>query len=345
MALLFCDSFDHYASTDFLSKWSVSATTANAIGSSGRFNSGFISANSSNSGGYLIKTLQASYGTLIAGFAIKWTGISSTTPSTSADPFFGFLENGTVHIDLRTNGSGIFYVTRNGTTLGTGTTPLTSGVWYYVEMKAVIHDTAGSVELRLNGVTEISLSGIDTRNGANGVITQIKLGCFGNAPQKYFDDLYVCDTSGSVNNDFLGDVRIEALFPNGNGAKSNLVGSDSNSTDNYLLVDEATPNADTDYVESSTVGDKDTYTFTDLTSTAGTVRGIQLLPYARKTDAGTSSIKAVTRLSGTEEDAASDSPLSTSYVYYPDIRETKPGGGAWSISDINSAEFGVKVTA
>jgi hypothetical protein len=68
-----------------------------------------------------------------------------------------------------------------------------------------------------------------------------------------------------------------------------------------------------------------------------------LLPYAAKTNAGVRSIASVARLSGTEVDS-SDKALSVSYAYLPDIRETKPGGGAWSISDVNSAEFGVKVT-
>jgi len=109
-------------------------------------------------------------------------------------------------------------------------------------------------------------------------------------------------------------------------------------------VDETTPNDDTDYVESGTAGDKDTYTYTNLTPTAGTVYGVQILPYVRKTDAGARSIKSIARHSGTEVDGP-EQVLGTSFVYARDIREAKPGGGAWSISDVNGAEFGVKVFA
>jgi hypothetical protein len=147
-----------------------------------------------------------------------------------------------------------------------------------------------------------------------------------------------------VNTDFLGDVRVQALLPTGNGNSSQLVGSDGNSTDNYLLVDEVPPNEDTDYVESATVNDKDTYVFGNLTPTTGTVFGVQIVAEARKTDAGVRSFKSVARLSATEADGP-DTTLSTTYAFYMDKRDTKPGGGSWTITNVNDAEFGVKVTA
>ena len=156
------------------------------------------------------------------------------------------------------------------------------------------------------------------------------------------DDIYVCDDTGGTNNDFLGDIRVEALLPNGNGNSSQFDGSDGNTTDNYLLVDDATPNDDTDYVESPDSGDKDTYAYGNLASSTGSVYGVQICPYARKTESGIRNLKTVARLSGTETDGP-ERPVGDSYAYMPDIRETKPGGGAWSISDVNSAEFGQKV--
>ena len=105
------------------------------------------------------------------------------------------------------------------------------------------------------------------------------------------------------------------------------------------------PNDDTEYVESSTAGHKDTYAYGNLATASGTVYAVQPVPYAKKNDAGPSrSIVSVARLSGTEEDSAVKT-LSTSYAYFGDIRATKPGGGQWTIADVNSAEFGVKVNA
>lgn len=338
--LLFIDGFDHYSSAT--QKWtSTSGDTVPTPSSlAARFGTQGLRITFGNTPGFAVKTLPSSYSTLIVGVAFN---VDSFRLHNTNVYLVALNEGGTNHLTLGLTATGLLEVMRNGTVLATGTTPISTGVWYYAEIKAVIHDSTGAVTVRLNGVNEITGTSLDTRNGGAGVIDTIHL----RNPTSnivWFDDLYVCDTSGSTNNDFLGDVRVEALFPNGNGNSSQLAGSDGNSTDNYLLVDETSPNGDTDYVESSTVGQKDTYAFGNLTSTTGSVYGVQILPYAQKTDAGTRSIASVARLSATEVDSA-DKTLSTTYTYLPDIRETKPGGGAWSITDVNNAEFGVKVTA
>ncbi|MGI0150005.1 MAG: hypothetical protein ACREDF_10815, partial [Thermoplasmata archaeon] len=219
-------------------------------------------------------------------------------------------------------------------------------VFHYIEFKVTISDASGVAVLKINGVTELTGSGLDTQNTTNASADRVLLGLNGSAlnVNTDYDDLYVCDGSGTVNNDFLGDIRCEYIPPNGNGNSSQFVGSDGNSVDNYLLVDEATPNDDTDYVESGTITEKDTYAQGNLTPTSGTVYGVQMLPYARKTDAGVRSIASIARLAAAE-DLSVDKILSTSYSYFPDIRETKPGGGAWTVTDVNNAEFGCKISA
>jgi hypothetical protein len=338
MTLIFVDSFDHYAFADRNLKWSLTGDQGGSL-SSGNGRWGTTCLQFTHGNDYWQKTVPGA-ATYVVGAAHVGFGFSTS------HRFFRFYDSGTEHLYLTVDGTGRVAVYRGGgTLLGTGTTALSSGVYYYLEMKATIHDSTGSVEVRVNGVTEINLTNQDTRNGATANINQIRIGLGVNQgiSTHRIDDFYICDTNGSANNDFLGDVRIQALFPNGNGNSSVLVGSDANSTDNYLLVDETAPNT-SDYVESSTPGDKDTYAFGNLTPTSGTVHGLQVLPFAAKTDAGVRSIASVARLSGTEEDSA-DKALGATYTYHPDIRETKPGGGAWSISDVNSAEFGVKVTA
>jgi hypothetical protein len=153
----------------------------------------------------------------------------------------------------------------------------------------------------------------------------------------------VCDGSGATNNDYLGDIRVECLFPNGDGASSAFVGSDGNSVNNYLLVDETVPNDDTDYVQGTVVGDKDTYAYQDLTTTAGSVYGVNIIPRHRKADAGGRTAVTVGRESGGTEADSSAITILDSYIYNYDIRETKPSGGAWSISEVNGAQFGMKV--
>lgn len=337
MALRFADGFDHYAVGDILAKWTV-VPTGPASMITGRFGSGqaarFAAWNRT-----VTKVIDAQ-ATWIVGFAFRSAAL------VTSGVLVRFLDGAVVHVDLRLDASGHLFFTRNGTTIGSvGTTVLSASTYYYLEVKVTISDTVGVAALRINGVSELNGTSLDTRNAGNSTADTISfIVSPGSADTIDLDDLTICDGTGSApTNDFLGDVRVEALFPNGNGNTSNLVGSDGNSTDNYLLVDETTP-ATADYVESSTPTDKDTYTYTNPTSTSGTVYGVQILPYAAKTDAGVRSIKSIARLSGTEVDSAAKT-LSATAAYFPDVREAKPGGGAWSISDVSSAEFGVKIDA
>lgn len=337
MALLFIEGWDTDTTVAADGRWTGGGTQT-SVGSGGRTGNRLNLANAS-----LARTVSHVFApagdVIIVGCAVM------RTSDYTAAVLFQLREGATPHMDLRITATGQLTVTRNGTVLATTTFIPALGVWNYYELKVTIHDTAGTFELRINGnsVAEVSGTSQDTKNGGTGNLDTILLNDPGGSGTA-FDDLYICDDAGSANNDFLGDVKVETLYPNGNGNSSQLVGSDGNSTDNYLLVDETTPNSDTDYVESATVGNKDTYAVTDLAAVGGTVYGVQLSPYARKNDAGARTICTVARLSGTEVDSA-NAALSTSYQHFVDMRETKPGGGAWTISDVNSAEFGVKVTA
>lgn len=254
----------------------------------------------------------------------------------------------TVHVDIRHNTDGQLIVTRNGTLLGTGTTVFANSVWHHIEWWVEIHDTAGVIKVWVDGnpTPEINLSSQDTRNGGTGVVDRVYF--FGsnisNSSRWNYTDLVIYDDLGGVNDTApLGDIRVKQILPSGNGNSSQWVGSDANSTDNYLLVDEVPRDDDTTYVESSVVGDKDTYAFGDLGVT-GSVLAVRTLMYAKKTDANVRQIATVARLSSTEVDGETET-LTTDYAGYSEVRETKPGGGAWTASDVDSTEFGVKVIA
>ena len=170
----------------------------------------------------------------------------------------------------------------------------------------------------------------------------------GDGQSAIIDDLYILDNvdsgiAGMPNDDFLGDVRVEVIRPSGNGNSSDWIGQDANSTDNYLNVDETTPDGDTTYNESDVVDDKDTYAYSNLSTVSGTVYGVLPTPYIRKTDSGTREFASVARLSTTEDDGPS-TPLSTSYQYLQNALDGNPDGDPWTIADVNSAEFGPKVT-
>lgn len=336
MALLFCDGFEDAGS---LQKWT---TYSNGVLTAGRYGQGmyFWKPDIWTPSGYIQRSIPQS-GQVCVGFAIKLAVLQQ-------QPYLVFYTDvgATAHTVFTVTATGFPQLRRGsegGTLLASATATLSVGVWYYIEVKTTIDDTSGIAELRIDGQTVASFTG-DTRNGGTGTsIDYIALQpAMGNNCGATYDDLYILDSTGATNNDFLGDIRIETLYPDGNGNSSQLVGSDADSTDNYQLVDETGTPSSADYVASGNLGDKDTYTFTGLATTSGTIKGVQVNSWAAKSDSGVRNVKNITRLSGTEDQSAS-LPLQTTYMPHLSVHETKPGGGSWTISDVNNAEFGVQV--
>jgi hypothetical protein len=333
MALRFMDGFDHYPSAEIGSKWNTPSSSITFVG--GRFGGSALSTNQRT----VVKTLDAQP-TWIFGFAIAFGSVNG--------PLLKIINGGTTQGDLFWDpATERLTVRRAGTTtLGTSARQFKTNVWYYCELKYTISDTVGVVHLRMDEQDEINLTGQDTLNsGSTADRFQFGDGGVSNISVS-IDDLYVLDGTGSAPyNDFLGDCRIETLLPSANGTTSNLVGQDANSTDNYLNVDETNSDDDTTYNESSTPGDKDTYNYPSLATTSGTVHAVGIYPWARKTDAGARSMCTVARDSTTETDGTTI-PLPSTYTYITqDLRTAKPSGGAWTIAEVNGAEFGVKVVA
>jgi hypothetical protein len=340
----FADGFEHYDTAAAGQKWTnASLVLGSKIHSDyGRFGQGFRLSMQA----YVALTLD-SQATWIVGFAFR-----SSSVTMAARTFLDLLDAGTVHVSLFLNADGTLSLRNgNGTTLATSTNALAANTWYYIEQKVTIADS-GTYEVRVNGSSTgwIPSASGDTRNGARASANQIKLLGHTAAVDRDFDDFYLLDgqdgtaSQGAANNDFWGDVTVETLMPDGNGAHSEWTGSDADQVDNYALVDESPANGDTDYVKSSTVGQVDTYSFGDL-STLNDVLAVQVNLQARKDDAGDRSLRLKCRVGGADHDGDSQA-LSTSYQFLRQVWGKNPATGAlWQPSEVNAAEFGVEVTA
>lgn len=335
MSLILVDGFD-----DGLHdlKWSRSSAMTVASGRNGNC------LNPGNQSVFKIVPAAMEHATFILGCAFQITSFSGWVGTPDVFQFRSDA-NATQHVTVRISNTGAMTITRAGTVLATSTVALALGQWYYLELKATLHDTTGAIELRLNGVTVASVTNVDTKNAGTKTVfdtVQISIATGGNGMR--IDDLYLLNGAGSRLNDFLGDVAIETLFPSGNGATSQFVGSDGNSTDNYALVDEATPSA-TDYVGGATVGDTDTYTFGDLLRTGGTVHGVVATAYAANSDAGARGLALVARPGSTDR-PGSGQALTTTYTPYREVWEQNPDTSTdWTVAAVNAAEFGVKVAS
>jgi hypothetical protein len=342
MALVLVEGFDHLSAAQFTAKgWSANPTAVNSGRLAGQCATFGSISNST-------KVLPSSYSTLIVGLAFKCASLPSAG-NTEGICEFRTATGGTVAA-LGINSAGKVVVLNGainvGTVIATGTTVISAGAWTYVELKIVVAGAAGSCEVHLNGNSASPEIATTTGNFGSTNIAQINVGSPNTGGQVgvNIDDVYVVDTTGvAPDNTFLGDVNVGTLYPDGDGAHTQWT-PDSGSP-HFSRVNEATPDDDTSYVADGTVGDRDSYTFGSLASLLGTVFGVQTNVYARKDDVGTRQICAVTRPTTVDHDGATKT-LSTSYQCFSEISPTNPDtSAAWTISDIDAAEFGVKVVA
>lgn len=159
-----------------------------------------------------------------------------------------------------------------------------------------------------------------------------------------FDDIAINDTTGSINNSWIADGTTVALIPNANGSASEMVGSDGNSTDNYLLVDERGHNSDTDYVATDAPGKKDWYATSSPTlSGTDTFDSVQLEAVARRNNTSALNVQVGAKSGATEAYGATVT-MTTSYAWVANkVLDTDPAtSAAWTQSGVDNLEIGTK---
>jgi hypothetical protein len=346
MSLLFVDGFNHYVTADLNKKW-TNIGGAPTVGSTyARYGTNGVLFSSTTD--CLRKAVQ-NEASLVIGCAFRMVAITGVSPN-----IICLYDGTTLQVAVRLNPDGSLTVHRGGTALTGGTSTaglITVATWNYLEFKVTVSDSisAGSCKVRLNGVDVITVAtGQDTKATSNAYATEVMFSGEGSvysslgAPDAWMDDIYICNQSGSTNNDFLGDCRVDTLFPSGAGNYTQFTPSTGS---NYTTVDETAPNT-TDYNDGASSGDRDSYVMGNLSAIASsTVYGVQVNAAILKDDAGARSAGTMVRSNSTNSDGASVA-LSTSQVYISQVYEQNPDGSvAWTETTVNAMEAGVKVTA
>lgn len=126
-----------------------------------------------------------------------------------------------------------------------------------------------------------------------------------------------------------------------------LWGSGTTTTGNWRAVANVTPLDDISYVQTSTVGNEDLYSFSALSSVPTTVHAVAVKGRMRKSDSGT--FNAELHLSTGATDSAgslSATNLGSSYQWYGSNFDTDPGtGAAWTNTGLNAATAGPKIAS
>jgi hypothetical protein len=347
MSIPFFDGFDFYNQMGPGGrKWDQGST---GFFQGGRFGGLALRPQTGLSGGYApaVKTFATPMNEMIVGFAWQVNDYSSVgypkltfydgnTPQCSL-----WINNSTKVVEVRSGGLG----TSGAVVLGsTGFVPPIS-LWFYLEMKVKI-GSPGLVTINLNGTTIGDYPAVVTQQSGNASANRIAFSALGGFQQgSVIDDMYVINVDDGIGNiDFLGEVRVQTKYPDANGFQTDFfpVGSSNNSQNVNVGV--------TDYSErgvfnySGSVGGKDLYSIGNFTI-SGQIFAVQENLSFRKDDVGNRSVAPLMRTASVNYTGTSV-PCYSNYTYTGKVWENNPNTTLpWTLTDLNSAQFGITVTA
>ncbi len=341
MALLWIEGFEGFGTSAgstpsptgvVARKYSLIAFESTMDTEAGRFSGYSLEANSN--GTYIRAEALTTDDTLTVGVAVRFLTIFDTK-------FLTFYDGAQAGMNVRITSAGEIAVYRNNTLLNTTSgLGLNQTTWYYIEFQVVCHDSTGSYEVRVAQVNVLSASGVVTKEGSNNYHSTFLLGKSGAATPQ-FDDFYCLDSSGSDNNDFLGNCKVVRIDPDGDDTANWTTSTPSGN--HFENVDETILDDDTSYVEEPTVNVTDLYDYGSVPN-LGTIYGLQVNTECRETDATTFSLIMPIESGGSQYDDSSQIVGTSSYTTMIRVTDNDPDtGNLWTEGGINAAKFGVKV--
>lgn len=287
------------------------------------------------------KILGSNVGTLIFGFFWKTTTLTAFNHFNLRDganvqaTVKNIVSGGNLQLQI-INGSA-------GAVLGSSTHTFSVDVWRHVEWKIPFGNSV-NVICKVDGVEEINVSGVDTTTTANNFITNI-IGVAGSSACNFYC-LYLLDTTGTSQNDFIGPQRASILHPTGSdtGAFNDFAASAGTRTS--CVDDPTTPNDDADYVFDNTAGHKQSFTMEDLPVSPAQINGLALYGRWRRDDAGPHTARLFLRESGGTINNEPTESVAATYenkVYMHGISSFT--SSPWTKSEIDGLQPGIELVS
>lgn len=244
-----------------------------------------------------------------------------------------FLASGVTVACLHLGSTGYIQAYRgssSGTLVATGTNNISEGEWHLFEVHYLANDSTGRWEVKVDGIATLDIDYTGDTTSAGTTIDAVQF-CGGSFDNIIFDDAA-----------WIGDTRIQAIFPSGAGATTQW---DPSTGSNYACVDEKPP-SDTDYISTNVSDEIDTYAFGNLAGTISSVKCVQVQARALKEGASTpTKLALMSRVASTDYPSA-DKTLTVNAQGYFDVLNVNPNtSAAWLEAGVNGSEFGVKSRA
>lgn len=343
MALLWCDGFDSYGTsgnnTGLARKYVVDNDAVCDV-TSGR-DAGNYCLNIQTSGVLFTPHLTTN-ATLIAGCAFKLQNldVASRTVLSFRIPSLDGSTVGYHSMDVVTTSNTSLYVNFNASDIGSNSCNLAANTWYYLEFKVVTHASAGTISVKLDGVEIIANSSINTRFSATYPFYS-SVGFRGVASQElYIDDFYVCDGTGSINNDFLGACIVRDIYPTSDVASGNWTANGGGAA--YVEVDETVQDTTT-FISTGTTGNQQLFETANLSVGGAVMKGLMVSTAAKLTGNAAFGIKTLTQQGSGTINVGTEYPVpSDAFNSITHIQEVDPDGATWNESLLNTFRMGVR---
>lgn len=337
-------------------------TVSGALTASGRFaDTTAIAPDSGGTGGLysgFLRTVNAS-GALRIAFDFYHIAYSAdysllaVVPTTSTSYFSSVAANAKTLLTVHTNRAlNRIAVSLGGTTLTlVGNTQLQNYEWYHVEVEFKPAASGGVLKVWVNDIEQTDITSGHSGNTLRGdaTVTSQMWFYFGSPRQTttwpYLSSLMVWDDSGTSDDltGYMGDFTPIKLLPTGNGSHN-----DSTVTGAGTRWEAVADSDAATYISFDATDQYDLFDVTTLSISTGTIRAVVVLADGFLGGNGEAYLKGVCKSGAvTEESTVVSSALTTnpgaSRAVLSAAFPVDPNTGvAWTVSGINSAEFGVK---
>lgn len=215
-----------------------------------------------------------------------------------------------------------------------------ANAWRHIETKCEFDDTTGSIEIRSEGVTVLTASGINTSpsgNQCHNVVFHNQGDGTSVGPDLYVKDLIIWDTTTGFNNDFFGTCFVASLVPDAD-VSFNWVASTG--LTGFNRINFAPPTDDGSYdAADATPPAASLFNLSDLPIDAIIAKAVMTLVRAKKTDGGDANLQVGLK-SGGSTGLGANRPITTAYTYWSDIFDVDPATSAgWTVAAVNALEL------
>lgn len=346
MALLFVEGFEHYGlgyddrSIMGSGTWLSTVPSAQVSNSTARSGARSLYATQDSNMRKLIESESYEIG---VGLGMYFVSLPSSTNNASGFSLRASTNAFVISLNVYPDGS--VNLLRGSTLLGSsGAGIITAQAWNHIELRTLVDDVVGELELRVNGLVELFLTDLN--------LGDLPPRIFSFAPSnisvaggvnRYYDDIVMWDTTGDVNNTFLGPARVLMI-----GLEDDEPGNQwsvEGAATGAAALTETRPDYDASYISAANTGQKSQFSMASLPPEAEGIAGIYVAAMGKLASAGTGDTQ-VSIVSGEAEEKGPDNPMTTAYTHRGQVFEKDPNtGNLWTRTGLGNAKIKVEKTA